>query len=218
MRNRFTHLFIKKTPPTDKEIYTNLDASIFSYIYALNDFINDENQVLEITEMTSQEIENTYQLIVDAALSSLNHPNRENLKVRLLEMIPQDLLKVRQMINNENYLPPPNPEKFFSWIQGLLNEAFPIEKDITDDAYGKLMVLIASAFIQGNPPRDMKQITNYENNLITLLFAGTHKGFEEASQIKNLRAHSNRHLAQIFALCLILGSKYSADNNLRAAD
>lgn len=218
MRNRFAHLFIKKTPPTDKEIYTNLDASIFSYIYTLNDYKNGENQILEITEMSFQDIENAYKLIVDAALGSLNNPSRENLKVQLLEMIPQDLLKVRQIINDKNYLPPPNPEKFFSWIQGLLNEAFPIEKYITDDAYGKLMLLIASAFIQGNPPRDIKQITNYENNLITLLFAGTHKGFEEASQIKNLRAHSNRHLAQIFTLCLILGSKYSADNNLRAAD
>lgn len=218
MRNLFAYLFVKRTPPSDKEIYTNLDVSIISYINTLNEYKTGENQLLEITEMSFQEIENTYKLIVDAALGNLNHSGRENLKVKLLELIPQDLLKVRQIINDKNYLPPPNPDKFFIWIQGLLNEAFPFGKYITDDAYGKLMVLIASAFIQGNPPRDMKQITNYENNLMTLLFAGTHRGFEDASQIKNLRAHANRHLAQIFTLCLILGSKYSVDNDLRAAD
>lgn len=218
MRNILPHLFKMKTPPSDEELYANLDASIFCYLNTLNEYKNGENQLLEITEMTFQEIESAYKLIVDASLSSLNHPGRENLKLKLLEIIPQDLSKVRQIINDKNYLPPPSPEKFTSWIQGLLNEAFPIDKFITDDEYGKLMVLIASAFIQGNPPREMKQITNYENNLITLLFAGTHKGFEDASQIKDLRAHSNRHLAQIFALCLILGIKFSEDNNLKASE
>ena len=80
------------------------------------------------------------------------------------------------------------------------------------------MNLIASAFIQGNPPRNVNEITEYEDNLITLLFTGTHKGFEIASEIEDLRAHSNRHLAQIFALTLILGIKFSLDNNLKAEE
>jgi hypothetical protein len=208
----------KPTPLTDAELYGNLESAFFNYLEILNDYKNKENQIVEVGEMTIREIEGTYQLIVDASLSSLNHPNRDSLKLKLLELIPKDLLKVRKNITSNNYLPPPSPPKFSGWIQGLLNEAFPISKYITDDAYGNLMNLIATAFIQGNPPREMNDISEYENNLITLLFIGTHKGFEEASTIKDIRSHSNRHLAQIFALTLILGIKFSLDNNLKAEE
>ncbi|CAB4581638.1 unannotated protein [freshwater metagenome] len=208
----------KSTPPTDEELYTNLDAAIFTYIETLNDYKQGKNQIIEVVEMSIQEIESTYQIIVDAALSSLSHPTRENLKIKLLESIPKDLLSVRKKIVDTTYLPPPSPPKFSDWIQGHLNEAFPVGKLISDDAYGNLMNLIASAFIQGNPPRDMSELTEYENNLITLLFVGTHKGFESASDIKGLRAQANRHLAQIFALTLILGIKFSLDNNLKAEE
>lgn len=208
----------KPTPPTDEELYTNLNAAFFTYIETLNDYKQGENQVVEVGEMTLQEVESTYQLIVDASLSSLNHPTRDSLKLKLLESIPNDLVTVRKNISNNNYLPPPSPPKFSGWIQEELNKAFPLGKYISDDAYGKLMNLIASAFIQGNPPRNVNEITEYEDNLITLLFIGTHKGFEEASTIKDIRSHSNRHLAQIFALTLILGIKFSLDNNLKAEE
>jgi hypothetical protein len=209
---------LKKNQPTDEELYSNLDAAIFTYIQTVNDYKHGENQVVEIGEMSFQEVESTYQIIVDAALSSLSHPTRENLKLKLLESIPKDLLSVRKKIVDTTYLPPPSPQKFSGWIQGHLNEAFPVGKFISDDAYGNLMNLIASAFIQGNPPRDMSELTEYENNLNTLLFVGTHKGFESASDIEGLRAQANRHLAQIFALTLILGIKFSLDNNLKAEE
>jgi hypothetical protein len=208
----------KLTPPTDEELYTNLNAAIFTYIETLNDYKQGENQVVEVGEMTLQEVESTYQIIVDAALSSLNHPTRDSLKLKLLELIPKDLLKVRKNLADSTYLPPPSPPKFSGWIQGELNNAFPVGKYISDDAYGYLMNLIASAFVQGNPPRNMNEITEYENDLITLLFVGTHKGFEDASNIRDLRAQANRHLAQIFALTLILGIKFSSDNNLKAEE
>jgi hypothetical protein len=208
----------KPTPLTDAELYGNLEAAFFNYLEILNDYKNKENQIVEVGEMTFQEIEATYQLIVDAALSSLNHPTRDSLKLKLLESIPKDLVTVRKNISDDKYLPPPSPPKFSGWIQEELNKAFPLGKYISDDAYGNLMGLIASAFIQGNPPRNVKEITDYEDNLITLLFTGTHKGFEEASTIKDIRPHSNRHLAQIFALTLILGIKFSLDNNLKAEE
>lgn len=208
----------KNTAPTDEELYTNLDAAFFTYLQTLNDYKLGENQLIEVGEMSFQEVESTYQIIVDAALSSLSHPTRENFKLKLLELVPKDLLKVRKNITDSTYLPPPSPPKFSGWIQGLLNDAFPVGKFISDDAYGNLMNLIASAFIQGNPPRNFNEITEYEDNLITLLFIGTHKGFEAASNIKDLRAQANRHLAQIFALTLILGIKHSSDNNLKAQE
>jgi hypothetical protein len=206
----------KSTPPTDEELYTNLNAAIFTYIETLNDYKQGENQIVEVGEMSIQEVESTYQIVVDAALSSLNHPTRDSLKLKLLESIPKDLLKVRKNLADSTYLPPPSPPKFSGWIQGELNNTFPVGKYISDDAYGYLMNLIASAFVQGNPPRNMNEITEYENDLITLLFVGTHKGFESASNISDLRAQANRHLAQIFALTLILGIKFSSDNNLKA--
>lgn len=208
----------KSNPPTDTELYGNLDAAFFNYLETLNNYKNKENQIVEVGEMTLQEIESTYQLIVDAALSSLNHPTRDSLKLKLLESISVDLATVRKNISNERYLPPPSPPKFSGWIQEQLNNAFPVGKYISDDAYGNLMNLIASAFIQGNPPRNFNEITEYEDNLITLLFIGTHKGFEAASNIKDLRAQANRHLAQILALTLILGIKFSSDNNLKVQE
>ena len=223
MTSWFKDIFTRKIPLTDlepltdSELYFNLNESAFTYLSVLNEYRNNENQVIKIGDMSQNEIEYTYQLVVDAALSNLNQFDRENLKSSLLEIIPEDLTKVRKNISNADYLPPPMPQKFTGWIQGVINKKLPVSRYTSDGQFGYLMNYIASAFVQGNPPRSAKDITKYENNLITLLFLGTHRGIDEAAQIKDSRSHSNRHLSQILMLSLILGIKHSRDNNLEAS-
>ena len=218
MKRLIANLFLRKIPPTDSELFSNLDESTFCFLSVLNDFNSGENQVVEVGELTLEEMEYTYQLVVDAALGNFSHIDRENFKLKLLELIPLEFSNVRKQIVDSSYLPPPTPQRFVGWIQGVLNKTYPGNQFISDATFGMLMVYIQSAFVQGNPPRQNDEITDFENSLGMLLFLGTHKGLEEATHISDLRSSLNRHLAQLLMLSQILGVKFSRDNNLKASD
>ena len=218
MKNWLRYVIAKKTPPTDTELFSNLDKSTFVYLSVINDYVKKENQILEVSEMSKEEIETTYRLVVDAALGNFSHAERESLKEKLLENIPTEFSTLRADISDDKYRPAPTPPKFVGWIQGLLNKSFPPNKYISDEQFGMLFVYISSAFQQGKSKAVSGQLTEYEENLATLLFAGTHKGFEEALQIKGLRGATNRHLAHTFMLSLILGVKFSRDNDLKESE
>ena len=218
MKNPFRYISANKNPPTDSELFSNLDASTFVYLSVINDYVNKENQILDVSEMSKEEIEVIYRLVADAALGNFSHTERESLKVKLLEKIPTEFSVLRRDISDDKYLPAPTPPKFVGWIQGLLNQTFPPDKHISDEQFGMLFVYIGSAFRQGTLKNTSEQLTEFEDNLATLLFAATHRGFEEALEIKGLRDSANRHLAQIFMLSLILGVKFSLDNDLKVSD
>jgi hypothetical protein len=218
MKRLIANLFLRKLPPTDSELFSNLDESTFCFLSVLNDFNSGKNQLVEVEEMTDDEMEYAYQLVVDAALGNFSHIDRENFKLKLLELIPHKFSNVRKQIADSNYLPPPTPQRFVGWIQDVLNKTYPGNQYISDEKFGMLMVYINSAFLQGNPPRQSDEITAFESSLGTLLFVGTHKGLGEAAQIRDLRSSLNRHLAQLLMLSQILGVKFSRDNNLKASD
>lgn len=217
MSNSLRYLFSSKKPPTDFELFSSLDASTFIFLSVVNDYVRKENQVIEVTEMTPDEIEYIYRLIADAALCNFNHIDRENLKLSLLDSIPEEYSALRADIKNADYLPPPSPTNFVGQVQELLNKTFQPGQHFSDEQFGILFAYIGSCFRQGNKA-NLGQLNEYENNFATLLFIGTHNGLEEASKIRGVRESSNRHFAHLFMLSAILGMKFSRDNELEASD
>jgi len=217
MRNPLSYVFADKKPPTDTELFASLDASTFIFLSVLNDYVNKENQILEVTEMSTEETESIFRLVVDAALGNFSHISRQDLKENILRNVPLGYSELRADIQNEAYLPAPTPSRFVGEIQELLNKTALPGKRTSDNSFGILFAYIAAAFRQGKNST-LGELTEYENNLATLLFIGLHKGLEEAFQIKNLRESGNRHLAHLFMLSLILGVKVSRDNDLKGSD
>lgn len=200
------------SPPTDTELFSNLDKSTFTFLSVINDFVKKENQLVEVSDMTSDEVDTAFQYVIDAALGNLSHTNREEFRVKLSQSVPAKYLNVNKTIADKDYLPAPIPAKFVSWIQGELNQLLPVGTYISDEQYGMTFAYICSALKHGNPNADSSQLSEFENNLATLLFVGTHKGLEEAFLIGNVRESSNRHLSHILMLSLILGAKVAQDN------
>jgi len=211
-------VFASRKPPTDSELFSNLDASTFVFLSVLNDYVNNRNQILEVSEMSKDEVEVIYRYVADAALGNLSHPERESLKEKLLQIIPVDYSVLRRDICDDEYLPAPTPNNFVSWIQGLLNKALPPDNHLTDEQSGLLFSYIASSFRQGKSATKPVQLNEFENNLATLLFLGTHSGLVQALELKGLRKSVNRHLAHILMLSQILGVKHSRDNDLKVRE
>ncbi len=218
MRNIFSIFLAGRKPPSDTEIFSNLDKSTFLFLSVINDFKNNTNQIFEIEEMSEQELELTYRYVVDASLGNFSHLERQNLRSELLKIIPPEFVQLRNDINDETYLPAPTPQRFVGWIQDLLNQAFPPNVYISDEQFGILFQYIASAFRQGNAASSSNELTRFEDSLATLLFLGAHRGLEEAYAAVGTRASINRHMSLILMLSLILGVKHSRDNNLKSND
>ena len=215
MRSWLSLAFSKKGPPSDVELYSNLDASFLAYVEYLTAYYHDAENPFTFEKFTQEEFQATCRYILDAALSSLNHPRRDDFAQELIGMVAEELKAGNSDVLSASYLPPVMPQKYCEWIQGLLNKEFPINKDINELNIDVLGYLISQAFMQGNPPREYEQLTSFEENLIVVLAGATFMGFREAAAIKDFRQHSNRHLAQIVALTHILGIRFSVENNLK---
>lgn len=215
MRSWLSLAFSKKGPPSDAELYSNLDASFLAYAEYLTAYFHDSENPFTFEKLTEEDFQATYRYILDAALSSLNHPRREVFSKEMVAKIAEEFKARNSDVLSDSYLPPVMPQKYCGWIQGLLNKEFPINKDIADMNIDVLGYLISQAFMQGNPPRNYEQLSPFEEKLIVILAGATFMGFREASAIKDFRQHSNRHLAQIVALTHILGIRFSVENNLK---
>ena len=215
MRNWLSLALSKKGPPSDAELYSNLDASFLTYIEYLTAYLEDSDNPFSFEKFTKEEFQTTYRFMLDAALSSLNHPRRDEFSKELLGLVAAELKPRNSDVMAADYLPPVMPQKYCGWIQGLLNKEFPINKDVSGLNIDVLGYLISQAFMQGNPPREYEQLSAYEERLIVVLAGATFMGFREAAAIKDFRQHSNRHLAQIVALTHKLGIKFSVENNLK---
>jgi hypothetical protein len=60
--------------------------------------------------------------LLDAALSNLNHPRRDEISRELLGLVAAELKPRNSDVLATDYLPPMMPEKYCGWIQGLLNK------------------------------------------------------------------------------------------------
>ena len=214
MRNWLSIALSKKGAPSDIELYSNLDVSFFTYLDYLTAYFEDEENPFTFDKLTISEFQTTYRYVLDAALSSLSHPNRDVYSSELTSRLPETYKPANQFVLSSEYLPPPMPAKYCSWIQELLNKEFPINRDISQLNIDALGYLISQAFIQGNPPRRIDELTEYEEKLVVCLAGATFMGFREATELKNFRNRSSRHLAQIVALTHILGIKFSVVNDL----
>lgn len=214
MRKLWSVAFSKKGPPSDTELYDNLDASYLTFIeYVSTQYLDSEN-LLTVNRLSEDEFQIIYRYILDAALSSLSHPNRGEFARELMQLVVEDFRARNSDVLALDYLPPVMPPKYCGWIQGLLNENFPINVDIVNLDIDTLYYLISQAMMQGSPPRKYEQLSSFEKNFVVMLAGATFMGLRKAAAIKGFRKHSNRHLAQILALSHILGIKFSVENNL----
>jgi hypothetical protein len=211
-------LFGKPKPPSDDELFSNISIALHLYLDSLAKLHLSDDALAVAIEMNEQDFLKIYDYITDAALSNLNYLNNKNFKVAIASKIPEVYSSLKVRVSEENYLPAPLPQKYTAWIQELLNSAFPIEKNFEDFDFGLLWYLLAQALMQGNPPRKEDELTIFENKLIDFLGTSTMLGLREASIISGRRERANRHLAQLLILSMILGIKFSKENNLKAAD
>jgi len=211
-------IFNRPKPPNDDELYQNVFLSLHLYLDSLANLQIEHDALGAAIEMDDSEYLQCYELIANTALSNLNYANNKVFKDSILMKIPNHFLSLKTNLSQENYLPPPIPPRYTSWIQGLLNKAFPIERKFEDFDFGVLWYLLSQALMQGNPPRKESELTKFENKFIEFLATSTILGLREADSIADRREKANRHLAQLLILSMILGLKFSIANNLEASD
>jgi len=211
-------IFSRPKPPNDNELYLNVSLSLHLYLDSLADLQMERDPLGEAIEMDDSEYLQCYEIITNTALSNLNYAKNQNFKDSILMKIPNRFSSLKTTLSQESYLPPPIPPRYTSWIQGLLNEAFPIERKFEDFDFGLLWYLLTQAFMQGNPPRKEAELTQFENKFIEFLATSTILGLRQAASIESRREKANRHLAQLLILSMILGLKFSMANNLEASD
>jgi hypothetical protein len=212
--------FKLRKPPNDQELFSNLDAASINFLAVLNEYCVEvhKEQDPESLKISKSDFEKYFKLITDASMGSGKHPRMQELKLQMTKLIPKEFEFVLSNLTDDKYLPPALPPRFCAWIQNLLNETLPFDKQLTDESLNQLHYLIGTALVQGNPPRALEDLTRFERNLISILYSGTLRGLEHASRISDIRDRANYHSAHIFMLVMILGVRCTEVNNLKTAE
>jgi hypothetical protein len=211
-------LFNRPKPPSDDELYLNVHQSLQLYLDSLAKLQKSDDSLALAIELNEGELLEIYGLIANTALSNLNYASQKEFKESILGKIPEKYSKLKEKIGDESYLSPPIPQRYVSWIQELLNKAFPIETKFENFDLEVLWYLVTQALMQGNPPRKEEELNDFENKFIDFICTATISGLKQASSISGRRERANRHLAQLLILSMILGMKFSIANNLKASD